>query len=344
MEFTLNGKLCKSLADVRRYASDKVADFVEEYFNDAEFVVAHTSGSTGTPKEIHLLKSDMQASAQISNEFFHLNEDSLFYLCLSPDYIAGKMMIVRAIEARAKLTEEPPSNTPLSRYAEGERIALLAVVPSQLGYLINNPEKLDMVDAMIIGGGKLPERIEYWLADKGVNAYKTYGMTETCSHVALSHVSRERLPYSAIGNVTFAKDERDCLVVNAPQFSKSQIVTNDVVALIDNRNFHWKGRYDNVINTGGLKIYPEEIEREIVKVLPHARIFVTSQPSDKWGDELVLALEYNSLPDGIKKEGNVRLDMVDKLRKFLPPHAIPRRYIAVKKFKMTDSGKIIREL
>lgn len=344
MNFTLNGKLCRTLDDVRGCASEKVADFVEEYLNDAEYVVAHTSGSTGVPKEIHLPKSDMQASARLTNEFFKLNDASLLYLCLSPDYIAGKMMMVRAIEAGARLIEEKPSNEPLGGYDGSEHVSLLAVVPSQLGYLINHPEKLDLVDAVIIGGGKLSERIEYWLADKGVNAYKTYGMTETCSHVALSPVSRNRLPYTAIGDFSFSADERGCLAITAPRFMENRIVTNDMVELVDEHNFYWRGRYDNVINTGGLKVFPEEVEREIARLLPRAHFFVTSQPSEKWGEELVLALEYGSLPEGVKKTGDIRPDMVEKLKKTLPPYAIPRKYIAVKKFKMTDSGKIIREL
>lgn len=344
MKFTLNGKLCCTLDDVRECASEKVADFVAEYLNDAEYVVAHTSGSTGEPKEIHLLKSDMRASAMLTNEFFKLGDSSLMYLSLSPDYIAGKMMIVRAIEAGAGLMEEKPSNEPLGGYDGIEHVSLLAVVPSQLGYLINHPEKLDLVDAMIIGGGKLSERIEYWLADKGVNAYKTYGMTETCSHVALSPVSRSNLPYTAVGDFSFSADERGCLVIAAPRFSENRIVTNDMVELVDERRFYWRGRYDNVINTGGLKVFPEEVEREIAKLLPRARFFVTSQPSEKWGEELVLALEYGGLPEGVKKEGDVRPDMIEKLKKVLPPYAIPRKYIAVKKFKMTDSGKIIRVL
>ena len=344
MKITLNGKLCSTLADVKECASVNVADFIAEYLNDADFVVAHTSGSTGKPKEIHLPKSDMKASARLTNDFFKLNGNSLFCLNLSTDYIAGKMMIVRAIEAEAKLVEEKPSNEPLAGYNGNDRVSLLAVVPSQLGYLINHPEKLDLVDALIIGGGKLSDRIEYWLADKGVNAYKTYGMTETCSHVALSPVGRSNAPYTAIGDVTFSKDDRDCLVINTPQFSEKKIVTNDIVELVDERNFHWRGRYDNVINTGGLKVYPEEVEREIVKLLPKARFFVTSQVSEKWGEELVLALEYKGLSDGVRKEGEIRPDMVDKLKRVLPHYAVPRKYIAVREFKMTESGKIVRKL
>lgn len=344
MNFILNGKLCTTIADVKNCASPKVANFIEEYLSDSDSVVAHTSGSTGEPKEIHLKKNDIKTSAKITNKFFNLDKNSLYYLCLSPDYIAGKMMIVRAIEAGGELIETNPSNEPLSTYTGDKRVSLVAVVPSQLGYLINHPEKLDNIDTLIIGGGKLSECIEYWLADKGVNAYKTYGMTETCSHVALSRVSRENLPYTAIGDITFSIDERNCLVINAPHLSTQRFVTNDVIELVDERNFYWKGRFDNVINTGGLKVYPEEVEKEIAKLLPKAKFYVTSIPSEKWGEEVVLVLEYSGIDDGERKEGEVRQDFVEKLKKVLPSYAIPKKYIAVKHFSMTKSGKIIRKL
>lgn len=344
MRIRINGNTCCSIEDVRACASEKTAAFIGELLAEENYVVAHTSGSTGVPKEIRLLKSDMRASARLTNDFFGINDDSLLYLCLSPDYIAGKMMIVRAIEAGAEIVEQSPSNEPMAGYDSNRRVSLLAVVPSQLGYLVNHPEYLDMVDALIVGGGALSERMEHWLADKGVNAYKTYGMTETCSHVALAPVSRGRVPFEAIGDVTFSTDARGCLIVGAPQFSVSEIVTNDMVELVDARHFFWRGRFDNVINTGGLKVFPEEVEQAIARVLPKLRFFVASQPSEKWGDELVLVLEYGSLGENERKTGDIHPALVDALRRVLPPHAIPRRYIALRSLPLTPTGKPIRQL
>ena len=211
--------------------------------------------------------------------------------------------------------------------------------------MINTPGLLDKIGAMIVGGGQLPGKIEHWLADRGVNAYKTYGMTETCSHVALAKVSSGEVnPYTAVGNVTFECDARGCLVVNVPQFSVPKYVTNDMVRLIDNRNFYWLGRIDNVINTGGIKVFPEEIEAKLMKLIPHTRFFITSCQSDKWGEEVVLALEYPSLPDGEIKTGEIKQGFVDEMKKVLPACAVPRRYMAVKRFRETKSGKIIRRI
>ena len=88
MRIRINGNVCTSPDEVRMCASPKAARFIEEYFADGETIVAHTSGA---PKEIHLNKSDMRASARLTNERFGITAESLLYLCLSPDYIAGKM-------------------------------------------------------------------------------------------------------------------------------------------------------------------------------------------------------------------------------------------------------------
>ena len=344
MQITINGNICNSLDDVKKFASSETASFITEFFNELPYVLAHTSGSTGTPKEIKLSKSDMQASAQLTNNYFGLTSDSSFYLNLSPSYIAGKMMIVRALSLGAKLIEEKPSNTPLSDYFSTERISLGAFVPSQIKHLINNPEKLLLFDNIIIGGGKLPNRLERWLAEQGIRAFNTYGMTETCSHVALAPVGTTPQPYTALGEITFSKDNRECLVIHIPHFSHQEIITNDIVDLISPTQFHWCGRIDNVINSGGIKIFPEKIEPLIGEIIRNVRFFITSQPSDKWGEELVLALEYTSLPEGSQKCGNIRPDLIEKLKQKLPPYAIPRKYIAIRKFKETSSGKIIRKL
>lgn len=344
MDIKVNGVKCVNIDDVRHNASKEFADFVEEFFDNRPYIVAHTSGSTGEPKKIELQKSDMMASARLTNAFFGIDENSVLYLPLSPYYIAGKMMIVRAIVSGAAIYEEKPSNEPLSDYA-GPQIDLLALVPSQLGFMVNMPGLFDKVKNVIIGGGELPARMERWLADRGVKAYKTYGMTETCSHVALSKVSSQcDLPFEAIGNVTFECDQRGCLVINTPQFSTPRFVTNDMVRLVDGRHFHWLGRYDNVINTGGIKVFPEEIEKQLVGLLPHVQFFITSRRSEKWGEELLLAVEYPSLPVGKVKVGEIKPAFIEEMKKVLPSYAVPRCYIAVRQFDKTSSGKLIRKI
>lgn len=343
MKININGTVCTSIDEIKQVASPEVSVFIEEYFNSNDYVVAHTSGSTGEPKEIHLKKADMEASARITNDFFHLNNNSLFYLCLSPNYIAGKMMIVRALLLQAPIIEEAPSNKPLEHFDEARKIALLAVVPSQIVFLLNNPDKLELIENMIIGGGALSPQLERNLADRGINAYITYGMTETCSHIALAKVqSHIPLPFCALGDITVQVDDNKCLTINTPHFTQKQFITRDVVDFVDNKHFYWRGRFDNVINSGGIKIFPEEVEAKIAPLFRTARFYITSQTSEKWGEEVVIVIEYPSLPEGTKKFGDVQSGMVEKMKTLLPAHSVPRHFIAVSKIPTTSSGKIIR--
>ena len=133
-------------------------------------------------------------------------------------------------------------------------------------------------------------------------------------------------------------------MIHAPQFTHPDIVTNDIVDLLDPQRFYWRGRYDNVINTGGLKVFPEEVEEAIARVLPRAKFFVTSRPSEKWGEELLLVLEYPSLADGERKEGEVHPGLITRLKTLLPTHAIPRHYVALPTLPTTPTGKPLRRL
>ncbi len=343
INFSVNGCKCSSLEDVSKCASKEFYTFIASFVDSEKYIVAHTSGSTGEPKAIHLLKEDMRRSAALTNKFFSLSSDSLFYLSLSPTYIAGKMMIVRALELNASIIEEIPSNTPLAEY-EGRSIDIAAFVPSQLNYLFNNPHKLALIKAMIIGGAKMSSRIERRIADMGLNAYATYGMTETCSHVALAKITSPVEPFRALDNVSFSTDDRGCLVISAPHLSEKIYTTNDMVDIISPTQFIWQGRYDNVINTGGIKVFPEEIEHKIAHLIPKSKFFISSQSSEKWGEEVILVIEYPGLKEGDKKEGEIRTDFIDKMKLLLPSYSIPRKWIAINKIAYTNSGKVIRKL
>lgn len=312
-----------------------VEEFIGEWHDNKDYIIAHTSGSTGKPKEVRLLKSDMRCSARATNQFFNIGKNSRLMLCLSPDYIAGKMMIVRALEANAELLVESPSNHPLSDY-DGSRIDLIAVVPSQALFLANHVSLLNYVSSMIVGGGEIAPELWEKLAVLPYRIYSTYGMTETCSHVALAKISREKEPYKALPGVEFAVDDRDCLIIKAPKYSFGKLVTNDIVRLLSPLSFKWIGRYDNVINTGGIKVFPEEVEQKIAHIIP-TRFYIGSRKSEKWGNEVVLFMECDGLSDYQKD-----IIMAD-ISKILSPIERPKDIIFLEKFQETSSGKIKRD-
>lgn len=304
-------------------------NFIREWNDDTPYVIAHTSGSTGTPKEIRLTKADMRASARATIRFFGLTEQSTLLLPLSPDYIAGKMQIVRAIEAGCRLVVEKPSSIPFA----GSRIdhcSLIPIVPSQLDGLMSSPVAKSA--HIIIGGAPLSPMQEELIIRHGLNAFATYGMTETCSHVALRRIGETS--YRGLPGFSFSTDGRGCLVIESSALSFRRLVTNDMVSLEGCNRFRWLGRYDNVINSGGIKIHPEEVERVLATLMPDGTTaYVTGRHSDRWGEEAVIVTD----------SGTINADILDRLKGLLPPHQAPRDIVHVSEIQRTSSGKIIRK-
>ncbi len=317
------------MAQLIHNIDEATRNFLNEWHDDKNFIIAHTSGSTGVPKEIRLSKTDMIKSASATCRFFNINNKSTLVLPLSSNYIAGKMMIVRALVSDAELWIETPDNRPIKNNYPS--IDLLPVVPSQLEWLLSGNINTNNIRNIIVGGGTISHTLEQKLISSGINAYATYGMTETCSHVALRHIGEN--VYTALPDISFSIDNRNCLIINASCFSFKQIITNDIVELIDNTHFIWKGRYDNVINTGGIKVFPEEIEK-ILSAFISIPFFITSQKSDKWGEEVIMYIETS----------NQDISKIEEIvRKKLDKYSIPKKIIPITKFDLTDSGKIIRK-
>lgn len=304
--------------------------FLKEWRDTQPYITAHTSGSTGTPKEIRLLKADMRASARATNEFFGITQDSTLLLPLSADYIAGKMQVVRALDAGCSLIAEDPSSAPFSHF-EGHA-TMMPVVPSQLeGWLASGCTR--MVGNLLIGGSPLSPDMERRLIDARVKAFVSYGMTETCSHVALRRVGDDF--YTGLPGFSFSTDERGCLVIDTTTLSFGRLVTNDVVELRDATSFKWLGRADNVINSGGVKIHPEEIEKVIAEIVPSAaEFYVSSRQSAKWGREAVVVTtaDEQTFPDAV-------LDFLAQRT----GRRLIKDVIRVARIEKTASGKLKRE-
>lgn len=333
--------------------------FMEEWGSSCPHVVAHTSGSTGTPKEIRLPKSDMIHSARATNRAFGINADSSLVCPLSASYIAGKMMIVRAIEAGCRLVMEKPSNHPL-RDDYGE-INLLPAVPAQIPGLLDS-QYVHHVKNVIIGGAPISARQEQLICDTApFRAFATYGMTETCSHVALRRLGTPE--FTAMPGVSFNVDARGCLaILSDGGYSFNRLQTNDVVDLQDTHTFIWRGRADNVVISGGLKLFPEEIEETVSAAISLPPFFIAGRPSDRWGQELVMVIERpdsatnsNDFPKAIaskdirKNPGTVFENLTSEslmaiLRKILPSVKRPKEIIFVSHIPRTSSGKLIRRL
>jgi len=297
-------------------------EFLLEWFNPNSFITATSSGTTGIPKKITIDKQAMVNSALATAEFFDLKAGNRVLHCMSTAYIAGKMMLIRSIILGFEMDFVTPSSNPLK--GNNRNYDFVAMVPMQVQ---NSISEVSRVKKLIIGGAKISEMLLNQLLELPTEIFETYGMTETITHIAAKRIGEKA--FSVLPNVAITCDERGCLVITAPRISDTNIVTNDAVELLSETQFLLLGRIDNVINSGGVKLYPEQIEAKLSDKIKQ-RFFVIGIPDEKLGEKLLLVIEGTP----------VVLDdlLLDTLEVYEKPKAI--RFVP--KFTETESGKVKR--
>ncbi|QNM86857.1 AMP-binding protein [Polaribacter pectinis] len=306
--------------------SDEIHQFLKEWFSEEDFVIVNTSGSTGIPKPIQLNKELMKNSAIATGKFFNLKENTTALLCLPIQYIAGKMMLIRALTLGWHLDIIESNSEPLKDTEKEYDFS--AMVPLQLENSLN---KIHQIKKLIVGGGVVSNQLQEKLQVISSEVFATYGMTETITHVAVKRLNNVKIQpnyYQTLPNVTIYKDKRNCLVIDAEKVSEKIIFTNDVVDLISDTKFQWLGRFDNVINSGGIKLHPEKIEEKLSKIIEN-RFFVAGIPDEKLGEKLILIIEG--------KEQKISFEDAN-----LSKYETPKQIYFIDKFVETETKKIQR--
>ncbi len=310
-------------------------NFIREWLNKDDFVTVKTSGSTGKPKTMQVAKSAMLQSAFNTLEFFNLKQGMSALLCLSCDYIAGKMMVVRAFAGILNLLPVPVTGTPLSSVQE--KVDFAALTPLQMSNeLGRHPSKVHRLKTVILGGSSVNEELIRQLKNYPFEAWETYGMTETLSHIALRHIngSENEKYFTPLPGILVSQDNRGCLKVHAPGITQGEVLTNDIAEILPNGKFRIKGRIDNIVNSGGIKISPEEIENQISEIVRQP-FFISSLPHPLLGNELVLVMER--LPED-------EILLLKKIKKAVPLFHAPRKILVRNPLPRTATGKIKRRL
>jgi O-succinylbenzoic acid--CoA ligase len=301
----------------------EIGSFLLDWFDNKDYIEMKTSGTTGLPKLVRLEKQAMIQSALATGDFFGLEPGNTALLCLPTQFIAGKMMLVRSFILGLEIDVVSPSLDPLA--LNTKQYDFVAMVPLQVQKSI---EGLKNVNKLIIGGAKLDSALEEQLLPLKTEIYETYGMTETITHIAAKRLGEK--VFSVLPNVTISTDDRGCLVISVPTISDVPIVTNDLVEIIRENQFIFLGRVDNVINSGGVKLIPEQIEAKLIGKI-EARFFVTGIPDSVLGEKLILVIE------GEKQD--FAPDFFDVLTKYEKPKEI----VFVPKFKENENGKLLRK-
>jgi len=310
----------------------KVIFFSDEWFSNSVTVKVQSSGSTGLPKVFEIEKNKMTNSAIMTCNFLGLKEGNTALICLPVEYISGKMMVVRSIERKLKLIVANPSLKPLENI--NDEVDFCAMTPLQVE---NSLDKLHLIKNLIIGGATVSEnlkkKITQILKFSNSQIFETYGMSETLSHIALKQISPQAEEYfTAFVNVSISIDKRGCLKIFAPNVNSEILQTNDLVEIKNEKQFKFLGRIDNVINSGGAKIFPEQLEALVKKEIPNEVVFLGIN-DESLGQKLMLIIEGEKSEDLIKKINEIPFE-----KNFHKPKDI----IFIDKIPRTPNGKVNR--
>lgn len=328
-----------------------IEQFLEEWNNDSDRLLVHTSGSTGAPKPMWVEKRRMLNSARITCDFLGLHGGDTALLCMSLDYIAGKMMAVRSVERGLKLTEIEPCGHPMASFRSRPDtfpdggFDLVAMVPMQVYNSLQVAEEAELLRKtrhLIIGGGAIDDGLERRLQIFPNAVWSTYGMTETLSHIALQRINgADASPYYVpFESVSVSLNADGCLVINAPLVCAEPLTTNDIAEIApDGRGFRILGRKDNVICSGGIKIQAEEVER-LLKPYIRVPYIITKKPDSKFGEIIVLVVQSDGAEGALADMEAIEATC----RQVLPKFWQPREYIYMERIPMTETGKFKRNI
>lgn len=330
-----------STPDIITEQERNAIQFCQRWLNGKDKFVFQTSGSTGTPKKIIFTRAQLESSARLTERALNLQPGYTTLTCLDVNFIAGAMMLVRSLVTGMNMVIKTPSANPLDELPE--EIDFAAFVPYQIITLLGQePQKLDKLRTVIIGGAPLSDEVIGLLQNRLPSFYATYGMTETITHVALQKLNGNNRQdfFQLLPGITASTDDRGCLLLSVPHLGNHPIITNDRVLLLDEKRFRWIGRFDLVINSGGVKVQVEKIERAVATLFQELKIqkrfLAVGIPDQKLGEQVVLVIE------GLKLDHDQEEAIKIQLAQQVSIYEMPKALLYTPYFVETRTQKIDR--
>jgi O-succinylbenzoic acid--CoA ligase len=303
-----------------------IYSFIKEWYSQSKSIKINTSGSTGAPKMIEVSREMMEISAQKTIEYFQLKKGNIALLCLSADYIAGKMMIVRAICGKMKLVCVKPSSRPLIELND-RKFDFVAMVPLQVKTMIDEGERFSQINHLLIGGGAISLGLQKKLQQVDCRVYESYGMTETVSHIALRKINgtEKQNAFYPLQGVEIQLNKKKCIVISAKDLlGEKVLVTHDLGEMFDDGSFLINGRLDNIINSGGIKVCPERAEA-LISSCVDGEFLISSCVDERLGECLVLVSEQKITDEILLNINSIlKLACIPSIKKTKVINPLPR--------------------
>lgn len=307
-------------------------NFLEFWRSNKNSILVETSGSTGPPKQVEITRTSLINSAQSTLEYFKLKEGSKFHCCLPIKYIGGKMMLIRAFLNKGKIVLTKPSINTLKNL--NEQTDFSAMTPLQASKAITEKE-FNNINKLIIGGGKISTNLIEKLNKTSTHCYQTFGMTETASHIAIRDLRKHNkdMRYKCLNHVEISTNKNSQLIIKSDALNIESITTNDIVEVFGNKHFTYIGRLDNIINSGGMKINPESIERKLYQTMQNDNFFIDKISDNILGEKMILI--------SLK---TIKIELIEKAISSIKDKKFrPKLIIQNKEFYYTENNKLNRK-
>ncbi len=311
--------------------------FLNRWYSDVPTMEFFTSGTTGDPKNIVLSKDVMRASARQTLSFFKMEAGSRVLLCLNPQYIGGAMMLVRAMEGGLHLDAVAPQHL-TELFPLNKSYHFVSMAPLQVEKLTQDLGETwtSSFQYILLGGAGLTESQHEMFTQLPANKFwMGFGMTETSSHIALQSIPNLAKGFELLPGIEARTNEEGCLQIRGTVTENKWFTTRDLVEL-KSKFIKFLGRFDDQINSGGVKISPVALEQSIQSILQKQgcspqTIVISSIPDASLGEAVVLATT-SKFPLELKQ-------LNAELPKY---HGIKKIYL-IDRLPLTSQGKLDRK-
>jgi O-succinylbenzoic acid--CoA ligase len=323
-------------------------------------VVIATSGSTGEPKGVALSAAALRASAAASLTRIGARPGQRWLCCLPGFHVAGLQVLVRSLIAGVDPVVGERADAACVAAAARAGCTHVSLVPTQLRRLLDTRAPLAAFETILLGGAAPSPGLLADVREAGIRVVTTYGMSETCGGCVYDGLPLDgvRLRIGSAGPGTGPSDPGSTAASPAgragrigiagpvllsgywPRGSRDAVDaegwfwTSDLGQLGNDGRLTVRGRADDVINTGGEKVVPGEVEAVLGTIDGVRDVVVIGVPDTEWGEvvtAVVVPADPAAPPDLARLRG--------RARDSLPGYAAPRRLLVMAEIPVLPSGK-----
>jgi O-succinylbenzoic acid--CoA ligase len=278
---------------LKNYAAE--SDWVKRWNSrDSNFTFL-TSGTSGSAKEILFSREQIEKSAWRTAQFFKWSDGMEVLHSLPMQYVAGRMNVLRALITKQSVWKMTPKVEMTSNdFYRLENIEWWTLTPPMLSSFLSIEQPVLTKAKLLVGGAPVVQSLIDKAQGVGNEIWESYGAAETLTHIALRKLNGndKSKGFKPLHGVSIKMTEQGMAIDDG--FLGNAVVTSDLGTWINDKEFIVEGRIDDIINSGGVKINPLEVEKIIHQHMKEAG-FVKGSKDDRWGQIVTWVVKYDTI-------------------------------------------------